>query len=65
MPQPTEKHRHQEVDIGAYRSLSISPQRYVEIVSKPGGEGDVPATPELRDIPRLVRRIKVDVEPEA
>ena len=65
MPQPTEKHRHQQVDVGAYRSLSISPQRNVEIVSKPSGEGDVPATPKLRDITRLVWGIEVDIEPEA
>ena len=48
VPQAGKRH-NQEQAAKAHKSAASCAfdQRYIEVVAKPGGEGDVPATPEL------------------
>ena len=54
MPQTAHSHGDEIVHIGAHGAAAVAAQRYVEIVAEPGGEGDVPAVPELAQVERLV-----------
>ena len=65
VPQSAEEHGDQEVEISAQATSTTPPERYVEVVSQPGGEGDVPASPELGDGGGAVGRVEVDIEAEA
>lgn len=47
VPQPTDKEDQQNIERPANFRDPIPSQRQVEIVSKPGGEGDVPTAPEI------------------
>ena len=65
VPKSAEEHGDEEVDVLSDSPLAIAAQGDVQIVFEPRGEGDVPASPELRDAGRLVRRVEVYVEAEA
>ena len=65
VPQATEEHRDEEVEIGAQATTTTAPEWYVEVVPQPGGERDVPASPELGDGGGAVGRVEVDIEAEA
>ena len=49
MPESAQKHGHHQVDVGANLPLSVSAEWDVEVLAKPGGEGNVPPAPKLRD----------------
>ena len=49
----------------SYLALAVAAQRYVEVVTQPSAQRDVPAAPELSDGRALVGAIKVDVELES
>src|SRR5579862_7155239 len=59
MPQPAEKHRDEQIQVRAKRALPISAQRNVQVIAQPRRKTDVPAPPELRDVCRKVRMLKI------
>ena len=50
MPQPTDKHREQQVEPDAGRASTIASQRNVQVVPQPGRERDVPPSPKLSNV---------------
>ncbi len=66
VPEPAEQHRDDEIGVGARERPAISAQRNVKIFAQPGGERDVPASPEIGDRFRAIRRIEIlrENEPE-
>src|SRR5258707_14461540 len=59
VPETAESHRHEQVRVTAPRTLSVASERDVEVVAQPGGEGDVPAAPELRRTRGAIRPVEV------
>src|SRR5665647_1410853 len=59
VPEPGEEERDDEVHVRAAAALAIAAQRDVEVVPQPAGQRDVPATPEILDGARCVRRVEV------
>src|SRR5436853_7697244 len=49
MPEPTEEHGEDQVNVSAAESAPVSAQGDVKILAQPGGERDVPAPPEIGD----------------
>src|SRR5262245_42022497 len=47
VPQSAEQHRRHQVDIRSRTTLAVASERYVEVVTQPGAQADVPATPEV------------------
>src|SRR4030095_6963911 len=60
MPEPTEQHGDQQIDVAPRTAVSVAAEGDVEVVAEEAREGDVPAMPELDDVLRLVRRVEVD-----
>ncbi len=59
VPQSADQHDQHEVEIRPGPALAVPSERYVEVVPKPGGKADVPASPELGDARGKVRRAEV------
>src|SRR5450759_592633 len=59
VPEPGEEERDDEVHVRAAAALAVAAQRDVEVVPQPAGQRDVPATPEVLDGTRGVRRVEV------
>ncbi len=47
VPESAEEHGEGQVDVGARGAFLVATEGDVEVVAKPGGEGDVPALPEV------------------
>ena len=65
MPEAAEQHGEEEVDVGACIAAAITAKWDVEIVAKPGGEGDMPSSPEVGEGRCAVGGIEVLREDEA
>lgn len=50
VPQPAQQHRDEQVQIGSRSATAVATERNVEVITEPGGQGDVPASPELGDV---------------
>src|ERR1043166_6295160 len=59
MPQAAEKHRDREVAIGVQGTMTVSTQRNIEVIAKPGGKADMPMPPETGGVAHEVRRPKI------
>ena len=60
VPQSAEQHRDHDVARDEPPAPAIATQRNVKIIAQPGGKADVPAMPELRDVPREIRKVEVE-----
>lgn len=60
MPKSTQHHSYEQIEIGTDFASTIPAQRYIEIVSQPTRQRDMPATPELGNRTRLIGRIEID-----
>ena len=65
VPQASQKHRYNQVDVRAELPLAVPSHRNVQIIAEPRRKGYVPAMPEIGHAVRLVWRIEVDGETEA
>ena len=59
VPQPTDSHRNQEVQINTWHGDARSSQRDVDIVEQPGGKRDMPVAPEIGDVGLKVGPIEI------
>ena len=59
MPQSRCQEYQEKIHAGARQPLPVASQRNVKILPEPGGEGDMPAPPELADRGRQIRIIEV------
>ena len=59
VPKPAENEDDQDINPPARRIHSFSTQGHIKIISKPGGEGNVPTSPEIRDGAGEIREVKV------
>ena len=64
MPYACDEHSGKVVEVGAQLSTAVAPQRDIDVVAKPGGEGDVPAVPKLREARGLVGEAEVVLQAE-
>src|SRR5688572_19370056 len=60
MPQAAEQHRDKQIAIRSDFAPMVSAQADIKVVTQPRREADMPAPPELADIPREVRQIKIE-----
>src|SRR5205085_1217613 len=59
VPQTADAESHQNID-GPFRERDAAATHgEIDIVSKPGGKGDVPSAPEFRDTASMVGGIKI------
>ena len=65
VPEATQKHGDDEVDVLPQLALAVATQRYVDVVANPTGQRDVPTAPEVGDARRPVRRVEVEREVES
>ena len=65
VPESAQQHGQNQVDVGTYLAFPVTAQRNVEVIAQPGGQGDVPAVPEIGHAVRLIGGIEVDGETEA
>ena len=65
VPQATQNHSDNEVEVCAHLAFAVTAKRDVEVVAQPRRERYMPTTPKLRDGSRLVGRIEVFGEAEA
>src|ERR1700743_86176 len=65
VPQATQQHGHEQIDVGTDVSLAVAAQRDVKIVAQPRTQADVPAAPELARILGKVRQIEVQHQLDA
>src|SRR5713101_288777 len=49
MPQTTQEKRHEEIEIPAGLRDAVTPERNVDVISKPCRQRDVPSRPEIAD----------------
>src|SRR5215469_10436065 len=59
MPQPPQEHSGQQIAICFYFAPTITAERYVKIISKPGTQANVPAAPKILQAGRQVRLAKI------
>src|ERR1700676_5037900 len=64
VPEATEDHRDHDVPGHGPLWSAASPERDVEVVAQPPGQGHVPTTPEVLEVARRVGRVEVVGEPE-
>ena len=64
MPQATQEHGNDEIDILADFPLPVATQRDIKVIAQPAGKRNMPPPPEFRNGSGLIRRIKVDIEME-
>src|ERR1700749_667431 len=71
VPETADQHGEEQAEEGAPFAVAVATQRDVQVVAQPGGEGDVPAPPEIREAPRavgiaeVVRELEAEAEREA
>ena len=65
VPQAGDQERDQQVQPPPALPLAIAAERDVQVVAEPGGQRNVPATPEVADARRKIRRIEVLHQVEA
>lgn len=65
VPQAADEHGGEVVEIGAGRAAAVAAQGYVDIVAQPGGEGYVPAAPEVAEVAGFVGEVEVGGEGKA
>ena len=59
MPESTQEHRHEEIEVLTDFSVAIASKRDVEVVLEPRGEANVPTAPKLSNGLGLVGAVKV------
>ena len=59
VPETAEQHREHEIDVRSARAFAVSAEGNVKIIAKPGRERNVPPSPEVLDVRRLVRRVEI------
>src|ERR1700686_918677 len=66
MPESTQEHSQHQVAVGATWTFSISAQRNVQIVAKPGAQTYVPSPPEILEASGKIGLAKIqhEMEPE-
>ena len=64
MPQPTQEHCDDEIDILTQLAFAVATQGDINVVANPCGERDVPAPPKVGDAHRAIRGVEVDGEME-
>src|SRR6266478_4793106 len=65
MPEAADQKSDEQIAIPLEAAGPVSPQRNVQIVAKPGGQGNMPALPELTDRLREVGRPEIPHQLEA
>ena len=65
VPESAQQHGEYQVEIGTQLAFPVAAQRDIEVVAQPGGQGDVPAVPEIGHAVRLVGRVEVDGKTES
>ena len=65
VPEARQHHRDHQVAIDGRVPTAPRRQRQVDVIADPGGEGNVPPAPELRDARRQERAVEIDREMEA
>ena len=65
VPQAAQDHRDHQVAVGQQLVAPASSQRNVEVIAKPAGEADVPATPELTRIRGEIRLVEIEHQVDA
>ena len=59
MPEPGEQEGTHDIHQYAWFTAAIASKRYVDIIAKPGGQGNVPAVPEGNRITRKVGMVEI------
>ncbi len=59
MPQPAQQHDDRQVCVSAVPALAVAAQGNVEVIAKPGGQRNMPSSPELGDRLADVGRVEV------
>jgi hypothetical protein len=54
VPQPTQQHRRQQIDITPHGPSPVAAKRDVDVVTQEAAQRDVPAVPEVADVRRLI-----------
>src|SRR5207253_1684386 len=65
VPEAGQEHHYEQVHRRPPRAAARAAERNEQVVPEPGGEAHVPASPEVRDVLGLERRVEVLREPEA
>ena len=65
MPEAAEQHCYHQVDICPPPALPVTAYGYIEIILQPGGEGNMPSSPEISQIFSFVGGIKILWQPES
>jgi hypothetical protein len=65
MPQSANKKHHKDIQDPSLFRDPVSSQGIIEIIPEPGGKGNMPALPELRNILYQVGRFKVIHNPDS
>ena len=65
VPESTQQHGQNQVDVGTDLAFPVATQRNVEVIAQPGGQGNMPAVPEIGHAVRLIGGVEVDGETEA
>src|SRR3954468_25085392 len=60
VPESAEQHRDHDVAIHEPRRPAISAERNVEIITEPGRKADVPAMPEIGNVPGEIGKPEID-----
>ena len=60
VPEPTEHHDGEQIDVGARARDAVAAERHVQVVAQPARERDVPPLPEVLERSRDVGRVEVD-----
>src|SRR3954468_5478724 len=65
VPQTANQHGENQIPVRLYLAVTITPERYIEVVPQARTERYVPAAPEVGRVKRLIGRIEVDGNPQA
>ena len=60
MPETAKDHGDHQIGIHAHGSMAIASEGNIDVVADPAREGDVPATPEIRETVGEIRKGEVD-----
>ena len=64
MPQPAQQHRRHQVCLAPHLAAPVAPQGDIDGVAQESAQADMPSTPEVGDVGRLVGAEKVHRKPD-
>src|SRR5215471_6260952 len=65
MPEPSEEHGRQQIAVCSPFITATTAEGNIKIISQPGAQADVPATPKILQADRQVRLAEIDHKMEA